>query len=62
MHPKRRQIFAEFPAGKSFSVEFIISGSATIARVASGSDEISLGVSDVPDGFDDEGSASGEHS
>ncbi|MBV7698737.1 hypothetical protein [Streptomyces sp. TRM70350] len=49
MYPNRRQIFAEFPAGKPISVEFVVNGSATVARVTSGVDEINLGVSDIDD-------------
>ncbi|GAA3303447.1 hypothetical protein [Streptomyces cinereospinus] len=54
MYPNRRQIFAEFPADKSFSVEFVVNGSATSARVTSGVDEIHLGVSDIDDGVEAE--------
>ncbi|MBR8641871.1 hypothetical protein KEF29_27460 [Streptomyces tuirus] len=59
MHPNRRQIFAEFPADKSFSVEFVVNGSATLARVTSGADEFHLGVSDIAHDANDGGDEGG---
>lgn len=53
MSPKR-QIFAEYPRDKSFSVEFVVTPAGTLARITTEDGEFNLGVSDVFDGVEGE--------
>ncbi|MFJ4831513.1 hypothetical protein ACIP79_16545 [Streptomyces sp. NPDC088747] len=40
----------EFSADKPCSVQFVVNGSATVATVTSGTDEINVGFRDIEEG------------
>ncbi|MFF1675929.1 hypothetical protein ACFVYG_07845 [Streptomyces sp. NPDC058256] len=47
MYPNRREVFVEFSADKPCSVQLVVNGSATVATVTSGTDEINVGFRDI---------------